>query len=287
MHLLYLDESGDDGRSAASTSHFVLGGLACRDWDWHRLTGVVDTIAQNHLGPVRGRSELHGHEILSGRGAFRKLSEHERETLVTDVLTEVGRKECQISLFFVVVHKNSLPVTRGIRTIATLQLCQRFNSYLTRVGAYSKQTEEHGMLICDEHAARGQIQSLMDAIHSGGLPKQLRDNLVETAFFLESHRSRVLQVADLLCHIVYRFVTANDTRFFHLIERKIDRDVKRNRFGQKRVVHYGFRYIANQPTDGLNTIPKFQHLECTTGWLPRGSFLKVSNLEQELAAHGL
>jgi hypothetical protein len=286
MHLLYIDDSGDDGRSAASTSHFVLGGLVCRDWDWHHLTSIVDGIAYTHLGPSRGRSELHGHDILSGRGVFRSLSENQREKLVADVIREVVRKDRRVSLFFVVVHKNSLPVTRSVRTIATLQLCQRFNSYLTRIGAYKKKTKEHGMLICDEHAAQKQIQSLMDAIHSKGLPKQLRDNLVETAFFLESHRSRMLQVADLLCHVVYRFVTANDLRFFHLAERKIDRDVQ-TKFGKKVVIHYGFRYIANQPNDGLNALPAFQHLKPATGWLPRGSFLKVSDLEKELAKHGL
>jgi hypothetical protein len=286
MHLLYLDDSGDDGRSNASTTHFVLGGLACRDWDWHRLTGEVESIMSNRLGAAGARTELHGYEILSGKSVFRKMSTTDREALVTEVLTEVGRKESQLSLFFVIVHKDSLPVTRNVRTIATLQLCQRFNSYLTRVGAFKKKTQEHGMLICDENAARSQVQSLMAVIHSGGLPRQMRDNLVETAFFLESHRSRVLQVADLLCHVVFRFVTVADDRFFHLVERKVDRDTER-KWGRDRVIHYGFRYLAEDASDGLSGVLPFKHLSTTPNGLPRGSFLKASQLEKELVSHGL
>lgn len=202
------------------------------------------------------------------------------------MLQEIGRPESRLSLFFVVVHKDSLPVTRGVRVVAVLQLCQRFNSYLTRVGAYIKKTHCPGMFICDEHAAKGQIQSLMSVIHSGGIPKQLRDNLVETAFFVESHESRLLQVADLLCHTVYRFVANRDSRFFQLVERKIDRDMQPGT--KKKVVRYGFRYIAKAPDAGLAGPLPFKHLALAAATkLPVGSFLHVDELQKELTAHGL
>ncbi|MEX2156015.1 MAG: DUF3800 domain-containing protein [Gemmatimonadales bacterium] len=285
MHLLYLDDSGDDGRSPNSSGHFVLGGLTISDREWRPLVARVDAIVTKHLGAAGAKTELHGSDILSGRHVYRAMDPAKREALFRDVLTEVGRKESRLSLFFVVVHKESLPVTRGVRVVALLQLCQRFNSYLTRIGAYSKRAHSPGMLICDEHTAKGQIQSLMAVIHSGGLPKQLRDNLIETAFFTESHESRVLQVADMLCHTVYRFVTERDERFFHLVESKIDRDTEP---GTKKLVHYGFRYIAKSPETGLvGPLPfKVLHPTATTR-LPQGSFLKVDDLERELAAHGL
>jgi len=70
----------------------------------------------------------------------------------------------------------------------------------------------------DEHASKGQVKSLVAVIHSGEVPKQLRDNLVETAFLVESHELRMVQVVDLLCHTLYRFLTAADDRFFHIID---------------------------------------------------------------------
>ena len=280
MHLLYIDDSGDDGRSPASSSHFVLGGLAIRDADWKSLVLRVDELVAKNLGIVAAKVELHGSDMLSGRGFYRAVPATTRETLFKEVLEEVGRTDSRLSLFFVVIHKDSLPVTRGVRVVATLQLCQRFNSYLTRVGAAMR-----GILICDEHASKGQIKSLVSVIHSGGVPKQLRDNLIETAFFVESHESRVLQVADLLCHAVYRFVAAADDRFFHLIERKIDRDKKP---GTTKLVHYGFRYIATTPQAGLTRTLPFKHLAVAhkTG-LPVGSFLNVEELEKELSQHGM
>ena len=285
MHLLYLDDSGDDGRSPASSSHFVLGGLAISDSEWAPLVARIDTLVAKHLGAAASKTELHGSDMLSGRGFYRAMTAAARETLFQEVLEEVGRAESRLSLFFVAIHKDSLPVTRSVRVVATLQLCQRFNSYLTRIGSFGTRTHERGILVCDEHASKGQIKSLVSVIHSGGVPKQLRDNLVETAFFVESHESRMVQVADLLCHTLYRFLTAADDRFFHLIERKIDRDAKP---GTSKVVHYGLRYIAATPDTGLARQLPFKYLTVApkTG-LPVGTFLQVDELEKELAQHGM
>jgi hypothetical protein len=281
LHLLYLDDSGDDGRSPASSSHFVLGGLSIRDDEWRPLAKQVDALVEKHLGKEAARTELHGSDMLSGRGFYRGVPAATREALFTEVLTEIGRIASRLTLFFVVIHKQSLPVTRGVRVVATLQLCQRFNSHLTRSGGHAGR----GILICDEHASKGQIKSLVAVIHSAGMPKQLRDNLVETAFFVESHESRVLQVADLLCHSVFRFVALADDRFFHLFERKINRGKKP---GTEKVIHYGFRYVATTPEAGLGRKLPFKHLTVApkTG-LPVGSFLKVEDLEKELTQHGM
>ena len=286
MHLLYIDDSGDDGRGPASTTHFVLGGLAIHDSQWRPLVRRIDAIAAKHLGSDSASVELHGSDILSGRRHFRRMTPVQREALVTDVLAEVGSKERRLSLFFVVVHKASIPVTRDIRLLATLQLCQRFNSYLTRIGTYGRPSTKRGMLICDEHTSKNQITSLMGIIHSGGLPRQLKDNLIETAFFADSSSSRLIQVADILCHSVYCFVTRSDDRFFHLVERKIDRGRKSE--PGSRPIHYGFRYIAEAPDAGLGSPLPFRHLAVTeSSRLPKGSFLQVAALERELAAHGL
>src|SRR5207249_565182 len=150
--------------------HFVLGGVAIDDSQWQPLTGRIDAIVEKHLGAANKKTELHGSDMLSGRGAFRAMIPAKREALFRDVLEEVGRRESRLSLFFAIIHKDSLPVTRGVRVVAALQLCQRFNSYLTRVGAYGKKRRSPGMLIFDEHTSKSQIKSLLAVIHAGGLP---------------------------------------------------------------------------------------------------------------------
>jgi hypothetical protein len=288
MHLLYIDDSGDDGRSSASSSHFLLGGLAIEANEWRGLVRQIDALVVKHLGPAGAAMELHGSDMLSGRNKYRSVPSATREALFHDVLSEVGKPASPVSFFFVCIHKDCLPVTRNVRVVATLQLCQRFNAYLSRKGK-----DHHGLLICDEHAQQSQIKSLFAVIHSRGLPHQLRDNLIETAFFVESHESRILQVADLACHALYRFITQKDDRFFHLIENKIVKDIetrtdKRTKKRSKQTVHYGLRYIAAKPENGLSRELPFQHLSVTTlTKLPVGSFLNVEALEAELSQHGL
>ena len=260
MYLLYMDDSGDDGRSSASSSHLLLGGLAIKASAWREMVGRIDGIVAKHLGADRAKTELHGSDILSGRGIYRGLLPAAREALFSEVLTEIGKPDGGVSLFFVVLHKECLPVTRNTRVVATLQLCQRFNAFLPRAGNHGP-----GLLICDEHAAQSQITSLISVIHSEGLPRQLRDNLIETAFFVKSHESRILQVADLACHAFYRFITQDDDRFVHLFEDRIVRADERRKpqgKGKKKgmpvTVHFGFRYIAAQPTDGLTRMSDVQ-----------------------------
>ena len=101
----------------------------------------------------------------------------------------------------------------------------------------------------------------------------------------------MLQVADLLCHAAYRFVAGRESRFFHLIERKIDRDVDKKRVtraGKPQMVHYGFRYIATAPDAGLTNCLQFKHLALSaTTKMPVGSFLHIDELEKELSGHHL
>lgn len=288
MYLLYIDDSGDDGRSPSSSSHLLLGGLAIRASEWRAMVGRLDGIVAKHLGADRAKTELHGSDILSGRGIYRSMLPPARVALFEEVLQEIGKPDSGVSLFFVVLHKACLPVSRNTRVVATLQLCQRFNAFLTRSG-----NQEPGLLICDEHAAQGQISSLISVIHSEGLPRQLRDNLIETAFFVKSHESRILQAADVACHAFYRFVTMGDDRFAHLIEDRIVRaDERRKKKGKGKpspvTVHFGFRYIAAQPTDGLARKLPFQRMKVTAlTHLPVGSFLNVADLLKELEEHGL
>jgi len=83
MHLLFLDidDSGDDGRSPASSSHLVLGGLAIRDSEWSPLVGRINTLVTNHLGTAAAKTELHGSDMLSGRGFCRTMTPSTREAL--------------------------------------------------------------------------------------------------------------------------------------------------------------------------------------------------------------
>lgn len=265
-------------------------------WRWLIAIGTVSSggltpLVTLHLGRNGAATELHGSDMLSGRNAFRRIPAATREALFQAVLAEVGARTNSLSAFFVVVHKDSVPVTRNVRTLATLQLYQRFNAYLSRVGAYRKRSQEHGMLVCDDHASRGQIQALMSVIHSGGVPKQLVDNLIETAFFTDSRQSRLLQVADLLCHATYRFIEGRDCHYFHEFERKIDRNLdpkRKTRRGKPQMVHYGFRYVATGPEVGLEAPLQFKYLDLSaTTRLPVGSFLEFAQFEAELRAHRL
>ena len=281
MHLLYLDESGDEGRGIRSDPHFILSGLAIHESRWYTVSTAVTRALEQALGT--SNIELHANPLMQGKAApYRKFSYKLREQAYRDVLETLGRKAAQLSIFTVVVSKPDVAVTRSIRLVAVWEICRNFNAFLERVSEYSGDAYGRGMIVLDATNESRRIKDLVDAIHDAGLPGHKRLRIVETAFFAKSDDSRLLQAADLVCHTTMQLVRNRSNTHFATVERKIDRFVVP---GAKRCVHYGFRYIAKNPPS--TTLPfRYLDMDPETG-LPYGSFLNITDLERDLSNAGL
>ncbi len=281
MHLLYLDESGDEGRGIKSDPHFILSGLAIHESRWYALSLGVENALKSTLGTAD--IELHGNPLLQGREApYRRFSYKDREAAYKAVLATLGKKEARLSLFTVVVNKRDIPVTRGPRLVAVWEICRSFNSFLKRVSEYSGDEFGRGMVILDATTESRRIKDLLDAIHASGLPGHKRLRIVETALFAKSDDSRLLQAADLVCHATRKLITERSNEYFSAVERKTDRFFVQT---ASHSVHYGFRYIGKAPPS--DRLPfKYLDIDPNTG-LPYGSFLDIAVLERDLSSAGL
>jgi hypothetical protein len=90
------------------------------------------------------------------------------------------------------------------------QLLSRFDLFLRRRNAEGAPSK--GIIIADPHKA--QLSKALQRHHAAAQAHGNRwstiYNLIETIFFLASHESPGLQLADLFAYAVWRLVTAND-----------------------------------------------------------------------------
>jgi len=281
MHLLYLDESGDEGRGIKSDPHFILSGLAIHESKWYALSNSIESALRATLGQTD--IELHGNPLLQGRESpYKDFPYRDRAAAYCRVLDTLGRKAAQLSLFTVVVNKRDIPVTRSLRLVAVWEICRNFNQFLKRASEYSGDEFGRGMVILDATTESRRIKELLDAIHDSGLPGHKRLRIVETALFAKSDDSRLLQAADMICHATRKLVTDRSGEYFSSVERKTDRFFVQ---AASRSVHYGFRYVGKAPPSA--PLPfKYLDVDPKTG-LPYGSFLNIADLERDLSGAGL
>jgi hypothetical protein len=90
MHILYVDEAGDGGTAAGSSTHLVLAGAAMHEAQWRHLTGIMDA-AQQHYFPSAGSTlELHASPLRSGRHEFRNVTKAQRYAALNGIYLTLG-----------------------------------------------------------------------------------------------------------------------------------------------------------------------------------------------------
>lgn len=72
MYIVYVDESGDSGTVAGSSTHYVLSALVVPVLKWHELLdGMIDLrrALRTRYG-LRLRDEIHSQELVNGRASL-------------------------------------------------------------------------------------------------------------------------------------------------------------------------------------------------------------------------
>ncbi|HEY5373642.1 MAG TPA: DUF3800 domain-containing protein [Polyangiaceae bacterium] len=195
MFLLYTDESGKSGLRDPRQPWHVLGGVVVHDQRWQAVE--VDLMARIDalLPPPRPpKWELHMTDIWNGKRFFAGTPRAIREQLVVAVLDVIEAHN--LTLFMMVVDK----AAHLARYISPEQpefltykfMIERFDHFL------DQRQDKVGMIVADE--AKGQEETIREAharYRSGGTGWQSIQHLVETAFFVPSHYSCMLQIADV------------------------------------------------------------------------------------------
>jgi Protein of unknown function (DUF3800) len=176
-------------------------------------------------------TEIHLAELRSGKNEFRSLTRARRTDLLNDFCSlATNLLATELTMFTVIADKAHWFANNAGKTGDDLyaemfeDLSSRFDLYLRR--RYAEGVPSKGIIIADPHK-----ESLCDALKTQqrlfqrqGHRWDVLYNLIETVFFLDSHESPGLQLADLAAYAVWRLVDSNDIsiagRIFPLFDRE-------------------------------------------------------------------
>lgn len=202
MHLIYIDESGNTGRNLADPSQpvFVLGALVVPETSWLALERDLEQAIADH-GPASPHEyEIHGGDIRQGTGIFKGVSVAERLRLRDAWLQIAARHQLEFIYRSIVKRRyeqwmgNAFGAGIAVNPhLAAFPLIAQVANNLLR----AKGDDVLGIMISDENReVVGDIERFQRLLRLTPGALQL-DRIIEKGFFIDSSKSRLLQLADL------------------------------------------------------------------------------------------
>lgn len=219
MYLLYLDGAGSVGNP--SEQHYILSGIAIFERQIHWLNQSLEAVVKQTEHPHPEELELHGNEILNGRGWWRKglSGKNERRKVIRHALAAARSLQGSWALFGVVVDKIERSPEDPVE-YAFEQLCNRFDRYLVRM--HRSGNKQRGLLILDKTSRETRLQNLSTEFRKEGHRWGYTRNIADVPFFVDSAATRVIQYADLVAYAMWRKFEMGDDEFFNVISDLFD-----------------------------------------------------------------
>jgi hypothetical protein len=200
MHLVYFDESGNTGNDLDNQQQpiLVVGALIVPETCWQLLEADLEAALKEHLPSLGAAVEIHGTNLRNGDGPMRgvalatrlalrdtwlQIAHDHSLKLIYRSIEKQRYKRWQIETFGVGVAINPQIVAFALAALVV-------NEYLDAINAL-------GILIVDENkeVVRDVEKSIRQLRLMDG-PLRL-SRIIEKGFFIDSKKSRVLQLCDL------------------------------------------------------------------------------------------
>lgn len=220
MHLLYLDDSGEERNPGEQ--YIVLGGIAVFERRAYWVSKQLDSIAEDTVGKDTDPAslEFHASAVWAGNEPLLKgRSRKERGQLIKDVLRVLADEDHGVVAFACAVHKESRP---NPLEVAFEDVCSRFDLLLKRL--YQSGDPQRGLIIIDRSKSARTLRALANNFRTVGTRWGVLNNLAETPLFIDSRASRLMQLADHVAWSVFRRYEYGDASFIDLISHKFDTD---------------------------------------------------------------
>lgn len=218
MYLLYLDDSGSPGNVAED--YYVLGGVSVYERQAFWITKALDDLARQINPADPDGTEFHASEVFSRRRApWSGMERTEVRDTIKNVLRVLGDSHASTTAFACAVHKASFPGQDPVR-LAFEEVCRRFDLQLHRM--YGTGQKERGLLILDRSSLETSLRTLAREFRSVGTQWGVVRNLADTPMFMESHASRIMQLADHVAYAVFRRYNAQDATYIDPILGRFD-----------------------------------------------------------------
>ena len=215
MHLLYLDESGNE--NDPSDRYFVLAGLALFERQTYYVSQRIEGVQEKHF-PNQPPIPFHASAIRSGRGFWRGVSEEKRQEVLDDVIAAITATSDHggLRLYAAAIEKDSELYGEDAVEAATEQICKRFDTFLVR--RYREHDDpQRGLLIFSEGRFDARAKVWVKGFRRRGTQWGSINNLADIPYFAPMKESRLLQAADFIAHATWLLYERRD----HALVRKL------------------------------------------------------------------
>lgn len=195
MWLAYLDESYDK-------THHWIAALVVEGGDARSLGDDLDELVRvtADIYGIPRTAEMHGHDIMWGKKDWGPFNGKLRAAIgfYRDALKVISNHDVRI-----IIKGVYLPTM-----IAKDQAHRRCLEYLLEeIHSQAKKHDQYALVICDEVAKQDTYRrhlKVYQQVSTGGYTPTKLDRIVDTLHFAPSHRSRLLQGADLIVYLQRR-----------------------------------------------------------------------------------
>lgn len=193
MHFLYVDESGDNGDKPGGSRRFILCALLIHHIDRHEVeqaTLGMRRRLQDQFGPP-SRAELHASEFLGRNERHLALPWNLRYKCALHAVGFLLRTPKIVPLRVSIDKSGPNPEAYEQAWLRLLRL-----AWERRAHALEQRCGSAGLIVvCDDHRTAPRHR-LLD-----GLPTEIRADIIDRPFGLNSQDSQFLQLADLLAYL--------------------------------------------------------------------------------------
>jgi len=202
LHLVYLDESGNTGTNLNDTEQpiFLLAALIVPEAVWQPLERDLEQAIARHVPSMPDGLEIHATDLRSGRGAFKDISVDKRIALRDEWLQIATRLELKVVYRALVKkrYQNWLHLTFGTGVV--------INPHVAAFPMVALVIDEHlaglpgkplGMFISDENKEIVRDVEKSIKVLRGAEGTLHLSQVVEKGFFIDSAKSRPLQLCDV------------------------------------------------------------------------------------------
>lgn len=217
MHLIYLDESGNSGGNLSDPNQplFVLCGLIVPEQQWQSLESALAATVDSFWPPPReDEFEIHATELINPKSdVFRSATPAHRLAFMTEWLQIASHHDLKLVFRAIVKqryarwlqHKFGSGVIINPHVAGLALVAQVINSHLRSLPG-----KPLGIFISDEnHQVARDVDKAIRLLRGVDGPARLTQ-IIEKGFFIESHKSLVLQLCDLCAYIIRRHEQARE-----------------------------------------------------------------------------
>ncbi|MGI8732678.1 MAG: DUF3800 domain-containing protein [Pyrinomonadaceae bacterium] len=218
MHLIYADESGDDGLSGGGTPHFILSGVIVHETSWNplfeRIIGLRRELRKTYGVPQR--IAFHGTDIVNGNGDYHHsrygLSAQDRFDIYRAILEFTAKQTDLLRILNVFIRKDNIRIrTLDVFETAWRYFIQRIHNTITTGGELNR-GDECAFLITDR-THDDDLRKLMRAMRAFnpvpsaigmGTRNLLVERMLDDPVPRDSRHSYLVQLADLAAFSLFR-----------------------------------------------------------------------------------